>query len=416
MAFDISKDVSIQIFGSTSFIIGQSKLGGPALLGDLTPTWHPLECGVVSLDIERGFSVNQSILPNLEVGTATIVLSGFDVDPTLNPLFELNAEVRVGIRDPQNINPEQFEEIFTGFIDDIQTSYSADGYVTTTLQCTDWLSKILNVTVEAGAYIAPEENFAQRANRILDDFVAPQYPDLVISAAWGDQSYNASMFPEEFGTRGNTTTGELLNELMQGEAGMIIAARTGYVFGFGRYGYDVLLDTFDLTTKTPDFHFSNSHSTSLDHYCMGDIETEFGKNDVANEITARFSSNVDLAGDEEVVVKNLNSIYALGNLPFDVDLYVAVGPSGDEDFYLQQWADDLTIPEGEVRVKSLTWSPIRRDGLLNTSWKFEPGFSITRVRIEYPSHTIDGKYIVSRLTHSITAENWVMGAELWKGI
>lgn len=200
------------------------------------------------------------------------------------------------------------------------------------------------------------------------------------------------------------------------EAGMIIAARTGYVFGFGRYGYDVLLDTFDLTTKSDDFHFSNSHSTSLDHYCMGDIETEFGKNDVANEITARFSTNVDLAGPDEVVVRNLNSIYALGNLPFEVDLYVAVGPSGDEDFYLQQWADDLTIPEGEVRVKSLTWSPIRRDGLLNTSWKFEPGFSITRVRIEYPSHTIDGKYIVSRLTHSITAENWVMGAELWKGI
>uniref|UniRef100_UPI0037BEF66A hypothetical protein n=1 Tax=Flavobacterium sp. TaxID=239 RepID=UPI0037BEF66A len=87
MTFRIDEDVKIELYGSTSFIIGESKLGGPALLGDLSPTWHPLTCGVVSVDIDRGFSVNQSILPTLEVGTASIVLSGFAVDPTLNPLF-----------------------------------------------------------------------------------------------------------------------------------------------------------------------------------------------------------------------------------------------------------------------------------------------------------------------------------------
>jgi len=53
--------------------------------------------------------------------------------------------------------------------------------------------------------------------------------------------------------------------------------------------------------------------------------------------------------------------------------------------------------------------------LLNSSWKFDPGYDVTRVRIEYPGHTIDGKYMVSKVTHNITAENWLMGAELWKG-
>jgi hypothetical protein len=412
MTFRIDEDVKIELYGSTSFIIGQSKLGGPALLGDLSPTWHPLTCGVVSVDIDRGFSVNQSILPTLEVGTASIVLSGFAVDPTLNPLFELNAEIRVLIRPP---GETEYSPIFTGFVDDIQTSYSADGYITTSMQCTDWLSKILNVTVDAGAYIAPEENFATRVNRIFDDFILPAYPDIEISPAWFPE-YGGSTFPEEFGDRGTTTTGELLNEVMQGEAGMIVASRTGVVYGFGRYYYDYLMDELDLGTVGDDFGFSNQHSTSQDHFCMGDIETAFGKNDIANEITARFSGNVALAADEEVVKRNTVTINALGNLPFDVDLYVAVGPTGSEDEQLQSWADDLTLPEGETRVRSLTWSPIRRDGLLNNSWDWDPGYAITRVRIEYPSHNIDGKYIVSRLSHSITPENWTMSAELWKGI
>lgn len=412
MTFRIDEDVKIELYGSTSFIIGESKLGGPALLGDLSPTWHPLTCGVVSVDIDRGFSVNQSILPTLEVGTASIVLSGFAVDPTLNPLFELNAEIRVLIRPPGETT---YSPIFTGFVDDIQTSYSADGYITTNLQCTDWLSKILNITVDAGAYIAPEENFANRVNRIIDDFILPAYPDIEISPAWFPE-YGGSMFPEEFGARGATTTGELLNEVMQGEAGMIVASRTGVVYGFGRYYYDYLMDEFDLGTVGDDFGFSNDHSTSLDHFCMGDIETAFGKNDIANEITARFSSNVDLAGELEIVNRNPVSINAVGSIPFEAELYVAVGPTESEWLYLQSWTDDLVLPDGQVRVKSLTWSPIRRDGLLNNSWDWDPGYAITRVRIEYPSHTIDGKYIVSRLTHSITPENWVMSAELWKGI
>jgi len=413
MTFDISQDIKVELFGSTSFIIGVSRLGGPALLGDLTPTWHPLTCGVVSIDIERGFSVNQSILPTLEVGTARIALSGFDVDPTLNPLFTLNSQIKVSVRAPGETT---YSPIFTGFVDDIQTQYAADGLITTSLECTDWLSKILNVTVAEGAYIAPEENFADRVNRIFDDFVLPEYPDVDISPAWFPL-FGGTTFPEEFGDRDVTTTGELLNEVMQGEAGMIVTSRTGVVYGFGRYYYDQLLDQVDLETLSDDYGFSNTHTTSLDHFCMGDVETAFGKNEVANEITLRFSGNVPL-GDTEtaVVTKNQNSINALGNLPFDAELYVAVGPSGSEEAQLQSWADDLVIPDGQVRVRTLTWSPITRTGLLNNSWDWDPGFHIARVRIEYASHTIDDKYIVSRITHNITPENWVMGAELWKGI
>jgi hypothetical protein len=68
----------------------------------------------------------------------------------------------------------------------------------------------------------------------------PAYPDIEISPAWFP-IYGGSTFPEEFGDRGTTTTGELLNEVMQGEAGMIVASRTGVVYGFGRYYYDYLI-------------------------------------------------------------------------------------------------------------------------------------------------------------------------------
>jgi hypothetical protein len=425
MTFKISEDIKIELYGSTSFIIGESQLGGPALLGDLTPTWHPLTCGVVSIDIDRGFSVTQGVLPSLEVGTANIVLSGFDVDPTLNPLFTLDAEVRVLVREP---GETEFSPIFTGFVDDIQTSYSADGYITTNLTCTDWIPKIMNITVPEGAYVAPEEGFAVRANRIIDDFVLSKYPDLEISPSWFPL-FGVSAFPQEgdvdtqgspiadTGTRGNTTVGELLNEIIQGEAGMIVVSRTGVVFGFGRLYYDELMSELDLGTVGDDFGFSNQHSTSVDHFCMGDIETSGGKSDIVNEVILRFSDTVPFAfGDEVEIVKNQTSINALGSIALEANLYVSIDET-DPTYYLKTWAEDLSLPDNaKTYVRSLTWSPIRRDGLLNESWKFDPGYSITRVRIEYPSHSIDDKYIVSRLTHSITPENWVMGATLWRGI
>lgn len=425
MTFKISEDIKIELYGSTSFIIGQSILGGPALLGNLAPTWHPLTCGVVSVDIERGFSVNQGIVPSLEVGTANIVLSGFDVDPTLNPLFTVDGQIKVLVREPGQTT---FSPIFVGFIDNMDTTYTADGYITTTLQCTDWVPKIMNITVPEAAYVAPVEGFSTRVNRILDDFVLPRYPDIEISPAWFLE-FGGSVFPQEgdidsfgnpvpeTGTRGATTVGELLNELMQGEAGMIVVSRTGVIYGYGRYYLsDYLLPELDLPTASPSYHFSNVHSTSLDHYCMGDIETVSGKNDIVNEVIVRYSDTVTTAfAEDEVKVQNLASIAAVGAISFEADLYVEVGPPADELQYLRSWAEDISFPESSTRVKSLTWSPIRRDGLLNSSWKFDPGYDVTRVRIEYPSHTIDGKYIVSKVIHNITAENWVMGAELWRG-
>jgi hypothetical protein len=410
MTFKIAEDIKVELFGSTSFIIGQSKLGGPALLGNLTPTWHPLTCGVVSVDIDRGFSVNQGILPSLEVGTANIVLSGFDVDPTLNPLFDLNHEIRVLVRAP---GTTEFSPIFTGFVDDIQTSYAADGQITTSLTCTDWLSKIMNITVDAELYIAPEQNFAERANYLIDTFVLPAYPNIDISPAWFD-IYGGSIFPEEtgFDRTGFTTTGELFQEIIEGEAGMIVASRTGVVYGFGRWYYDYLKEQLDLGTVGNDFGFSNVHSSSLDHFCMGDVETLFGKSDVVNEVTLGFSSTAN-GFDDKVVKKNEVSIAALGHLPTSIDLYVSPGDTGDDLTYLQSWADDLTLPEGNTRINSITWSPIRRDGLLNNSWNWDPGAKVVRVRV---SETLNDKYIVSKLNHSITPENWVIRAELWKGI
>jgi hypothetical protein len=409
MTFKISEDIKIELFGSTSFIIGESKLGGPALLGDLTPTWHPLTCGVVSVDINRGFSVNQGILPNLEVGTANIVLSGFDVDPTLNPLFDLNKEIRVLVRAPGETS---FSPIFTGFVDDIQTSYAADGLITTSLSCTDWLSKILNITVDGDLYEVGEQNFAERANYLLDTFVVPAYPNIDISPAWFD-IYGGSIFPEETGlTRGITTTGELFQEIIEGEAGMIVASRSGVVYGFGRWYYDYLKEELDLTGVGDDFGFSNVHSNSLDHFCMGDVETLFGKTDVVNEVTLGFAPNAG-GFDDKVVKKNEVSIAALGHLPASIDLYVTPGETGDDLTYLQSWADDLTLPEGNTRINSITWSPIRRDGLLNNAWAWDPGAKVVRVRV---SETLDDKYIVANMSHRIDPDNWVITAELWKGI
>jgi hypothetical protein len=157
--------------------------------------------------------------------------------------------------------------------------------------------------------------------------------------------------------------------------------------------------------------FSNVHNESLDHICMGDVDTSFGKNEVANEIT------LDLTYDAgtQVIVRNTSSISALGALPFQASLNL-FAPTNNAEQYLQSWADDLSIPDGRLRVTNVQWSPIRRDGRVNNSWDWDPGSKVIKVHINYPSHIIDDTYIVSRLTHNITPDNWIMSAELWKGI
>ena len=578
--FDISRDVKIEVYGSTSFIIGQSQIGGPALLGDLTPTWHPLQCGVTRMDIEKGFSVDQGVLPTLEVGTATIELQGFSVDPQLNPLFQLNAEIRILVQTKPDTDAG-YEPIFVGFIDNIDTTYTADGYVNARVEATDWLSKVMNITIE-DYNVADAETFDVRVQRIFTDHILPVYPNLSVASNWYP-SYTGSVFPPE--QRFNVTTGELLNELVQGEAGMIIASRSGEVYGFGRYYYDnvvinptyvpavgtnmvdnstfeqnqngwignncnisrvtneawqgtyslradytglvggpyygpsgsrmactpgktytasmyvkagnltkqlratllwyefqsggvritksdgeltVISDSewtrvsitatapananyvaFTVNPNTtipvgqyayfdgalveegsilrtwyentvdegepldvPDWWgFSNVHNESLDHLCMGDVETTFGKNEVANEITVELSYD----SATNVFVRNSNSVTALGALPYQVQLNLDA-PAGTPTQYIQSWADDLTIPDGRLRVRNIEWSPIRRDGRVNNSWDWDAGAKVIKVHIDYPSHTIDETYIVSRLTHTITPENWTMTAELWKGI
>ena len=579
--FDISRDVKISVYGTTSFVIGQSKIGGPALIGDETPTWHPLECGVSRLDITKGFSVDQGILANIEVGTANIELQGFAVDPTLNPLFQLNALMEISVQSKPDTAPG-YEKIFVGFIDDIQTLYQPDGQINVTVQATDWISKIMNITIDD--YNVPvAETFDVRAQRIFNDYILPQYPTLTVATNWYP-SYTGSSFPiEDF--RFGVTTGELINELIQGEAGMIGVNNAGEAYGFGRYYWDnvILNPTYvpgistnlisnssietgiqgwignncniswssaeawqgtssiyaeytglvggpyfgpagsripvtegetytasmyvksntltkqlraeidwwsDLTqgarlaktqgeltvvnsgdwtrvyvtgtapagathaaftinpnttipvgqdayfdaalfeegtiVKTwyentfdqgepldvPDWWgFSNVHNESLDHFCIGDVETQFGKNDVANEITVSLIND----DDTKVIARNQSSIDFLGNLPYQVQLNLDF-PAGNPEQYLQSWADDLVIPDGRTKVTNIEWSPIRRDGRLNNSWNLEPGIDVTKVHLDYQTHTIDDSYIVSKLTHSITPENWVMGIELWRGV
>lgn len=579
--FDIASDIKVEVWGSTSFIIGQSKIGGPALLGDLTPTWHPLECGITRLNIERGFSVDQGILPSLEVGKTTIELQGFSIDPQLNPLFQLNAELRILVRPNPDTAPTTYEPIFVGFIDNINTTYTADGHVNATVEATDWLSKLMNITIES-YYVEYAEPFDARVQRIFDEHIIPAYPSLAVATDWFP-AYTGSVFPPE--ERVNVTTGELLNELVQGEAGMIIASRTGEIYGFGRYYYDnvILNPTYvpavgsnmidnsaleqnlngwignncniqlsteqawqgthsirtdftglvggpyygpsgsrvpctpgqiytgsmyvkagyltkqmratllwyefqsggvritktdgDLTvisdsewtrvsvtgtapananyvafTVNPNttvpvgqymyvdgalleegaflrtwyentvdegepedvptwWGFSNVHNDSLDHFCMGDVETSFGKNDAANEITVG-STYDDLL---QVLVKNTNSITALGNLPYQVQLNLDA-PGANPEQYYQSWANDLSLPDGRLRVTNIAWTPLRRDGRLNNSWSWDPGAKVIKVHIEYPTHTIDETYIISKLTHEVTPDGWNMTAELWKGI
>lgn len=578
--FDISSDVKIEVYGSTSFIIGQSKIGGPALIGDQTPVWHPLDCGVTNVEIRRGFTVDQGILPSLEVGSSVIELQGFSVDPQLNPLFQLNAEIRILVQSNPDTAPG-YTPIFVGFIDSIQTTYTADGYVNATVEATDWLSKILNITVD-DYYVAEAETFDIRVQRVFDQYILPKYPGLAVTTNWFP-AYTGSVFPPEPG--GTRTTGDILNELVQGEAGMLIASRTGEVYGFGRYYYDnvIINPTYvppvnsnlilnsaletnlngwignncnvelstaqafqgtksikatytglnggpffgpagnrmpieagysytgsmyvkseSLTKKlrvallwynavsggaklaetegelltisgsswtrvratgtapagathvaftvrpnttvpagqvayfdaalleegtilktwyenefdegaplgVPDWWgFSNVHNESLDHICMGDVATAFGKNEIANEITVALSYD---AGTQ-VIVKNTNSIDALGSLPFGIDLNLDA-PAGNPTQYIQSWADDLSLPDGRIRVTNVEWSPIRNDGRLNNSWDWDPGSKIVKVHLAYMSHTIDETYVLSGMTHTITPTTWTMTAELWKGI
>lgn len=171
-----------------------------------------LSSRLVSLSVSRGKS--QSVEP-FQSGRATVVLRNTDgvLDP-LNTASELYPGVEP--RRPVNIYADD-QQVYAGFVDDIDLSYSIGGDAVVTVTCSDGLSRISLADFDSAGEVFVEQDSGARIGAVL-----AAAPDL-----WsGDTDLDTG----DSLVAAGTATGNILEYLQQverSEAGFLYVSRDG---------------------------------------------------------------------------------------------------------------------------------------------------------------------------------------------
>lgn len=402
------------IVGANTFIIGRSLIGGSNVLGSGSFGWTEMNCEISEVVIDRGVDTSQGLLPKIKIGTAEITTVGSDFDPMNNSYVAINVPIRIRYYPNPDTAPTTANTLFTGSIDSMTSSYNSFGSVTTSIHVSDDMKKALSV----GVPIYQTLTTATSGARILDVLstkVVPVYSALSIN--YGAYTGSAIM-PIE--SRLDTTSGELIQEAVDAEAGAFICYANGQLSSFNRDWFTSVIDSApDVSTLSNDYGLSSVHSTDPLHYCISDAEIGFDSTQQVNSVRAELSYSSSTFIDSTTYAKCRNQdsvdLYGENAETFSLNLNA---PAGNVTQYLKEWVDALIVPTSARRVYSITADAIRLDnGKLNTGLVYtEPVIGRTRVFIQRPTYTINEWYLISGVTHTITPTHWTVNQQLWKGI
>jgi hypothetical protein len=369
--------------------------------------WWPIQCSVVSADITQGYDNERGLLKRAEPGRCTLVLDGSEGDPRTNSALALDSKIRVKLA--QAASPDNSEDyLFSGFIEDVSTTYDTRGNIRTSVGSVDAMSRVLNVTIPSYEF-TNAESFSVRMFNVFENYIAP--------ATWGvsyDDSvylvfdeYDRSVFPPE--DRQNVSASEIINELTEGEYATMVQNRGGVIFWFNRSVPALIYAANEeLLNESPSYGFSTEHNaTSLDHFCISDFVIENSMEDITNAVTAK------LTYDELTAVsyKDEDSIDRYGERSFDVDLNVHA-PSSNVELYLQRWVEEVPYFEEQSELRSITTNVVNRAGYVTRAYQKDANIDPIRVFIQVGPVDINGIWFAQRVNHRITPDAWIMTLEL----
>lgn len=373
--------VELDLGGIGLFTLGVSQLGGPDVLGVVTPNWVPVPAtDVRSVSTRRGRTREDQAV---QAGSAVVTLDNrtgaYDPDNPASPYFwnrysVLTRGLPVRVSGTLELEPGGPETtvLFRGFIEKVEPDQSLDPVATiTATDALAWLGAKTLPEVDPPVYSG--DGTATRAGRILD------------AVAWpaADRQLAGSLPMRD--TKLGDTALALLDEVARCEAGRLFASRDG----------DVVLTRYQDMYATPmRLAFSDERVEGTIEYDK--IVTSPGAEFLVNRI------RLTMAEDAAVTVRDDASVGRFGEFPKQINAPLL--DATDATVVAQATLDRYAFPQTRVnRIEfdapglGAPWSALLHSDL---------GERATTVR-----NTVDGRRrtytcVIESLNHDITPTGW----------
>jgi hypothetical protein len=392
--FNIATDLKVEMFLPLDifnpFILGVSLLGGPDVLdGDLNPQanfdWVPIECEVSNCEIDYGGSVISNLYFQPDSARLNVIMQSDTFDPSFNSSIRPGTKIRIRIDDGIVDHT-----IFSGFIDTLDVSYYQQAAQVNIIRVIafDSYKRLVN------ARLASLDTSALPAG-----YATPLEQITAVATAAGFTMSAASN-----ALAGKLPLVDVTDVIASNYINDALTVGLGLIWIYPESG-EVALKARPSTTTAPPgtYTIGNNHGEAL-HLCMSDIVIESDANAIYNSL------KVALASDPTTYVVTIDegSITLYGETSTDIEINTTDATE------LQRWSDAVFSTASTKLVRQVETPTIDRQGNLTEASIFEPG-EIVKIKYERTNDTIDAIYVITKVSHSITVDNWFTTLELWRG-
>lgn len=387
MAFSPKSYVKVEVLipAATAFVLGVSKLGTDKLSAT-GKVWTDITDDVVRLQTTTGPLLVAGIYPQPQPGTLSLDLQSATLDPNFNQRIRNGVDIRVtALTSPTFC-------FWYGRITGVYTTYLYDDQNIVTIQATDLLDRAMNASRTSSWT-------AQSAKARFEALMSTLgYTSRSISPA----STVATMAALSLDTR---STGDLLTEVVKCELGTIYWAADSAQTQSGWIVFDDRSELQNIQSMSPNFEFSDIHSTATSHSCYSSIDIGADLDRMTNDIKATYQTS-----STSVSKVNQDQVDLYGSQRLDITL--GLNPAGTA---LADWVDVALARPLPRTVKRIQARAVGPTGVLQKHVQASVN-SIARVVKTIGANTIDTQLLISNVSHTIDSDGWLMDLELWSGL
>ena len=367
-------------------------------------TWTDIVTDTYEVSIDRGITVEQNVFARPDVGTAEIKLMKTSLADMLNgPAYKSNMPIRVQFQPFPDSDPTRWTSIFYGLIQNVAMSYQVD-------------TQKLGVTITANDFMKVFLNLNLSSFSITGTSSARSFRNVIASLASSVTALDSRVTLTQAGTGGSSTTqwaytwldtsaGEITTQLLDAELGWMYCNRNdSQLYYMTRSDINAYQS---LTWNTANDTVSNVHTTATSHLCMDNIDFQYNSDELVNQVIGHeVTTNTRSTSTNATSVSTYGKQSAVYDVNFDT--------SGIST--LASWASAVSSAADPRSIKSVSVPAIRRDGTTSRALLQDVG---SPLQIEFASTgltTLQEIHLITRLTHSITADHWEVNIGLWRGI
>lgn len=391
--FDIKNDLKVYLYSYDPdlFIIGYSLLGGPKELGTSDLDREEINCEVYAASFTNGVDVLDSTLFQPTANQMSLSLRVANSDPFINANFTIGRQIELAVDETSLIR-----SVWLGYISDFTFEYVPDEPVLMNLTAHDALYYLNQHYIDKpnpdDELFSPFAFIDEQFEYIVSDFIAPQTEDPpVIDLISMGQDVLFLNYSEDFSLY-TGFAGDLMNNRAQ-------AANAFFTYANNKITILSKTRIEFVLTQSPRFAFD---TTASSHLCPTRLSFESNLQYINNDVFVELTQNPD--SNYRAVDLELQRRYGITEIEGSFTFY--------SESSLSEWANYNLNAKALPQLRTIQIKPIDQVGDLKNTYTTLPG-EVVSVFTDYNGIEIEKVYLVTRVTHTITPDTWIIDLELW---